>query len=196
MIAVCIQSEGILVQSPRSRFKQKSRTWMQIQVFDIETKLLMIFYELTLLAMGLWYVCEAMVYYISFNRLYYQERTMMPNTNYKLMKAHRLSSNHPGETGMDIYKCFWTSSTTLFGDLSTNIFWSNRNGHNLLSHLPIVWWAKASLCFAFSCVLSESWSPWRAAGSRPGSLGHGAACTPWHITIEDLVPICLRSRKK
>lgn len=56
VITVCIQSEIILVQSPRSRFKQKNRTWLQIQMFDIETKLLMIFYMLTLLGMCLWYV--------------------------------------------------------------------------------------------------------------------------------------------
>lgn len=30
VITVCIQSEIILVQCPRSRFKQKSRTWIQI----------------------------------------------------------------------------------------------------------------------------------------------------------------------
>lgn len=62
VITVCIQSEIILVQSPRSRFKQKSRTWIQIQMLGIETILLMIFYELTLLGMCLWYVREAMWY--------------------------------------------------------------------------------------------------------------------------------------
>lgn len=193
MIAVCIQSEGILVQSPRSRFKQKSRTWIQIQVFDIETKLLMIFYELTLLAMGLWYVCEAMVYCISFNRCIIKKEQWCQTLTISWWK-HRGSHQTSWRNRYGRYRCFWTSSTTFFGDLSTKIFWRNRNGHNLLSHLPIVWWAKASLCFAFSCELSENRSPWRAAGSRPGSQGYGAVCTLQHITIEDLVPTCLRSR--
>lgn len=51
VITVCIQTEIILVQSPRSRLKQKSRTWVQIQMPDIETKLLIVFYELFLLGM-------------------------------------------------------------------------------------------------------------------------------------------------
>lgn len=153
MIAVCIQSEGILVQSPRSRFKQKSRTWIQIQVFDIETKLLMIFYELTLLAMGLWYVCEAMVYCISFNRCIIKKEQWCQTLTISWWK-HRGSHQTSWRNRYGRYRCFWTSSTTFFGDLSTKIFWRNRNGHNLLSHLPIVWWAKASLCFAFS------WAQW------------------------------------
>lgn len=196
VITACIQSEIILAPSPRSRFKQKSGTWIQIQMLDIETILLMIFYELTLLDMCLWYVCEELLYCISFNRLYCQERTIMLKTAYEVMQAHGLSSNHPGETSMDTYGCFCTSSTTVFGDISTKIFWSSRNGHNPVPHLPTVWWAKASLCFAFSCELSERQSPWRAAGSRAGSLGHGALCTPGHETTEDFVPTCLRPRKK
>lgn len=49
VITVCVQTEVLLVQIPRSRFKQKGRTWMQIQILDIETKLLMVFYELPFL---------------------------------------------------------------------------------------------------------------------------------------------------
>lgn len=48
---VCIQTEVILVQSHRSRFKQKGRTWMQFQMLDVKTKLLMVFSELPLLGM-------------------------------------------------------------------------------------------------------------------------------------------------
>lgn len=46
VITVCI-----LVQSPRSKFKQQSRTKVQMQMLDIETKLYMVFYELPLLGM-------------------------------------------------------------------------------------------------------------------------------------------------
>lgn len=88
-------------------------------MFDIETKLLMIFYELTLLGMCLWCMCEAVWYCISFNRLYSQERTIMPKAAYNLMQAHGLSSDHLEETSMDTYGCFWTSSTTKYKYLET-----------------------------------------------------------------------------
>lgn len=49
-ITLCIQTEVLLVPTPRSRCKQKGRTWMQIQMLDTETKLLMVFYELPFLS--------------------------------------------------------------------------------------------------------------------------------------------------